>query len=417
MKNYKGFEEEVISLKDVNFFVGENSTGKTSILKLIQILNSREFWDFRQFNNSQVQLGYFDEIFNKNSVDGFFRIGVEFPGEQDTSETRRVLFEFRENESIPEVSRLKYQFEKKHYLIEFTKKQVRCKSKENDAHISFLEWAQDFSFDKKYNIIKGADKTTPFFILFLYISNVIDREKGPLYGFWFNERKLYENYFWLAPIRAKARRIYESYDVKYSPEGEHVPSLLKKLFTEANKKETKRILGVLNQFGKESNLYDEIMVKNFGVEKTSPFEIVVKYDNSEIKLPNVGYGVSQSLPLIVDILSSKNCCFSIQQPEVHLHPKAQAAFGTFLYNAVVKDNNTFLLETHSDFTINRFRYCLLKEQGEGSAPESQVLFFERRKHTNSITHLEIDDKGAFKSAVPYSYKSFFIDEELKVLEL
>jgi len=100
---------------------------------------------------------------------------------------------------------------------------------------------------------------------------------------------------------------------------------------------------------------------------------------------------------------------------VHLHPRAQAAFGSFLFNATTKDNNTFLIETHSDFTINRFRYSLSKK--EKSRVSSQVIFFEREGHTNTISHLEINSDGSFASDVPISYREFFIGEELQLLEL
>jgi len=414
IKNYKGFEEQVISLKDVNFFVGENSTGKTSILKLINILNSREFWFNEQFNNSEVELGYFDEIINKNSTDKFFRIGIEVPYNEKSS-IRRVLIEFTESKSIPKISHIKYQTENADYLMKITQKQVQYRTKEKE-NSTFLTWSQDFTFEQKYKKIDIPYSKFPLFILFSLVENEFDNKSKRTSTPFAAEPMLYKKYLWLAPIRAKAKRIYESYEVKFSPEGEHIPSLLKELFANSNKKDSARILSILNQFGKESNLYDEIIIKNFGTKTASPFEIVVKYDDTEIKLPNVGYGVSQSLPLIVEILSSKEYCFSIQQPEVHLHPKAQAAFGSFLYNATIKDKNTFLIETHSDFTINRFRYCLSKNEKELDNT-CQVLFFEREKHTNSITHLEINKDGSYKTEVPNSYRDFFIDEELKLLEL
>lgn len=413
IKNYKGFDEQVITLKDVNFFVGENSTGKTSILKLINIINSREFWFNEQFNNSEVELGYFDEIINRNSIDKFFRIGIEVPYNEKTS-LIRVLLEFKEYKSIPKVSQIKYQTEDTDYLMKITRKQVHYRTRDK-VDSSFLSWSQDFNYSKNYKKITIPYQKLPMFILFSLLENEFDNKNKRTSTPFAAEPLLYKRFLWLAPIRAKAKRIYESYEVKFSPEGEHIPSLLKELFLNSKKKESARILQILNQFGKESNLFDEICIKNYGAKTASPFEIVVKYDDTEIKLPNVGYGVSQSLPLIVEILSSKNYCFSIQQPEVHLHPKAQAAFGSFLFNAAAKDNNTFLIETHSDFTINRFRYSLSKK-GK-SKVNSQVIFFEREKHTNSITHLEIDSDGSFKSVVPSSYRDFFIDEELKLLEL
>lgn len=413
VKNYKGFDEQVIVLKDINFFVGENSTGKTSILKLINILNSREFWFHEQFNNSEVELGYFDEIINKNTTDKYFRIGIEVPS-GDNSTIKRVLIEFKESKSIPKIHQIKYQSEYSDYLIKISPKQIQYREK-SISDSKFIEWANDFTFTYKYKKIDIQFQKMPMFVLFSVIENSIEKKSKHTSSLFASEPLLYKKYLWLAPIRAKAKRIYESYEVKYSPEGEHIPSLLRELFASTSKKETPNILKILNQFGRESNLYDEIIIKNFSAKKTSPFEIVVRYEDTEIKLPNVGYGVSQCLPLIVEILSSKKYCFSIQQPEVHLHPKAQAAFGSFLYNAVSKDENTFLIETHSDFTINRFRYCLsTKNQGNIN---SQVIFFERNKHTNTLKHLEIANDGSFKSEVPDSYRDFFIDEELKLLEL
>ncbi len=413
IKNYKGFNEEVINLKDVNFFVGENSTGKTSILKLINILNNREFWFNDQFNNSEVELGYFDEIINKNTSDKFFRIGLEISNNGDDFNTR-VLIEFKESKSIPKVSQIKYQTGTTDYLIKVTQKQVQYRVKKLGG-LSFLDWSRDFNYTQKYKRIDIPYNKLPLFILFSIIESQNGKKTKHSTNIFGTEPVLYKRYLWLAPIRAKAKRIYESYEMKFSPEGEHIPSLLRELFMNSTKKETARILRILNQFGKESNLYDQILIKNFGTKKTSPFEIVVTYDNTEIKLPNVGYGVSQSLPLIVEILSSKRHCFSIQQPEVHLHPKAQSAFGSFIYNAAIKDKNTFLIETHSDFTINRFRYNLSKNKTD--TVDSQVIFFERDKHTNSISHLEIGNDGIFKSELPNSYRDFFIDEELKLLEL
>ena len=75
-----------------------------------------------------------------------------------------------------------------------------------------------------------------------------------------------------------------------------------------------------------------------------------------------------------------------------------------------------MIETHSDFTINRFRYALLKEKKDNK-PTVQVLFFERHKLGTTLTSIEINEKGEFVGEIPDSYHAFFIDEELKLLEL
>ncbi len=403
IKNYKGFDEEVIELRDVNFFVGENSTGKTSILKLINILNNKEFWVNAQFNNNEVELGYFDEILNRNCTDDFFRVGLEATKNEEKLKLR-VLLEFHENKSIPKIYQVKYCTKNFDTLIRITPKQIQYRVKPFEDK-SFKEWANDFTFTQNPRKLNIPFSRMPLFIVFSLIEIELGNNKKNDISSFITEPMLYNRYRWLAPIRAKAKRIYESYEVKFSPEGEHIPSLLREIFSNSSKNEKGKILNILNQFGKESNLFDEILVKNYGSKNVSPFEIIIKYEDTEVKLPNVGYGVSQCLPLIVEILSSKNHVFSIQQPEVHLHPKAQAAFGSFLFNATLKDKNNFLIETHSDFTINRFRYCLSKKTD--TKIDSQVLFFERKKNTNSILGIEIEKNGSFKNGVPKSYREFF----------
>ena len=86
--NYKGFSDTFIPFLDVNFFVGENSTGKTSILNLLNILSETAFWFRPDFNNRQVELGYFDEIINQCSNNKtYFTIGIEYNNKniKDTS--------------------------------------------------------------------------------------------------------------------------------------------------------------------------------------------------------------------------------------------------------------------------------------------------------------------------------------------
>ena len=52
LDNYKGFVKTFIPFLDVNFFVGENSTGKTAILNLLNILSTPSFWISPEFNNA-----------------------------------------------------------------------------------------------------------------------------------------------------------------------------------------------------------------------------------------------------------------------------------------------------------------------------------------------------------------------------
>ena len=420
IKNFKGFNNQIIELEDVNFLVGENSTGKTSLINLINILSSQEFWFNAQFNNSEIEMGYFDEILSKNSKEQTFQIGTERIATQKVSKVTkdrkiRILFEFKSSSSIPKISWMKFSANDLNVLIKPTLKTLICTYNfENGSN--FDNWINEgFNLTGETINVDLPILRFPVPLIFQLVSNEINErtKKSKEYSS-FDDGIFYKNYTWLAPIRAKAKRIYESYNIKFSPEGDHIPSLLKSLLEST--KNRKRVIEILERFGKESNLFDTIEIKELGDKNISPFEILIKYNNHPIKLPNVGYGVSQILPIIVEILATKKTMFSIQQPEVHLHPKAQSAFGHFLFKACEVEEHKFLIETHSDFTINKFRYILSQSQAERKF-STQILFFERTKEGNNISHLKINKTGNFIEPVPESYTDFFIDEELKLLEL
>ena len=60
--NYKGFVDTYIPFEDVNFLVGNNSTGKTSIVNLITLISNPSFWMNPNFNTETIEMGYFDDI-------------------------------------------------------------------------------------------------------------------------------------------------------------------------------------------------------------------------------------------------------------------------------------------------------------------------------------------------------------------
>src|SRR4029077_20194792 len=109
----------------------------------------------------------------------------------------------------------------------------------------------------------------------------------------------------------------------------------------------------------------------------SPFQISVNISGPSSNLVDVGYGVSQALPVVVETLQApRGSLFLLQQPEVHLHPRAQAALGTYLADISKRRRHTILIETHSDYLIDRIRMDI--RDGKGISPSDVcVLFFER----------------------------------------
>ena len=170
------------------------------------------------------------------------------------------------------------------------------------------------------------------------------------------------------------------------------------------------------QAGSSSGLFQSVKINRFGKGSTAPFEVDAMIDGKPLSLSTVGYGVSQALPILVELSARPTgAWFAIQQPEVHLHPRAQASLGDAFFEMAVADDKRFLIETHSDFAIDRFRLNYRKSSNK--KPNSQVLFFERRDKHNTVTSLPINSQGELPSDQPDSYRCFFIKEEINILGL
>ena len=412
--NYKGFVDTIIPIRDVNFFVGENSTGKTAVLNLLEIMSSPNFWFEPDFNNIDIELGYFSEMVSQYASDKkYFSIGAYMDEERrDNPYGGYVWLKFIEKESSPAVSEFRFIADSKSVwcYVEGDIKIV-VKSKEIAEGLSFSEWIHDVEGYQDFKTVNEKGYA-PYGIMRSMVLDALEGNERH-HGYTFYAPRRYNRFIWMAPIRAKAHRWYESYKVSFSPEGEHTPLFLKKYLTgtsTAAKRNT--FIAAMNEFGANSGLFDEVEIKSNS--KESPFALYVRYGKLCVNITNVGYGVSQVLPLVVEMLTSKGDSFAIQQPEVHLHPKAQAAFGELLYKVATTYKNRVIVETHSDYLINRFRYSVNKNRSKVNA---QVLYFQRGENGIQTTAMPIDNKGQFAGQVPQSYMDFFFEEELKMLEM
>ena len=129
----------------------------------------------------------------------------------------------------------------------------------------------------------------------------------------------------------------------------------------------------------------------------------------------MSYGVSQVLPILVDVLQGEERqYFLLQQPEVHLHPKSQAELASFFVEMVANHARRFVIETHSDVIIDRIRIEV--KNGRIKPRDVSFLFFERSKGATTVHNMGLDSSGNLIGA-PTSYRKFFLNEEKKLLGL
>lgn len=119
----------------------------------------------------------------------------------------------------------------------------------------------------------------------------------------------------------------------------------------------------------------------------------------DIALSDVGFGISQILPFIVQTLASSEQVISIEQPEVHLHPKLQADLGDLLKTGIEAPyGHQFLVETHSEHLVLRLQR-LVRERRLRSTDVS-VIFVSRGERGSEARRLRLDDDGRFMDEWP-----------------
>ncbi|MBA4417096.1 MAG: hypothetical protein C0392_04180 [Syntrophus sp. (in: bacteria)] len=128
-----------------------------------------------------------------------------------------------------------------------------------------------------------------------------------------------------------------------------------------------------------------------------------------ISLTDVGVGVSQVLPIIVQSVLSKDKTILIEQPELHLHPAQQAELGDMFIEAALGENkNTFLIETHSEHLILRL-LRRIRETSEGRLEDGAhplkpqdiaVIYAKPTAQGTKLLELRVTDDGDFEDKWP-----------------
>ena len=225
-------------------------------------------------------------------------------------------------------------------------------------------------------------------------------------------RRLGHRPYAFAPIRTRPQRTYDPLKEVPKPEGSHVPMVLAK-YLQKKFSEDSSLKDSLTSFGKTSGLFNSLEVKRKGNKESDPFQIVVKTFGQTFNLVDVGYGISQVLPIVVDVLQNRSdSTFLLQQPEVHLHPKAQAELGSFLISLAKERKQRFIIETHSDYLIDRIRMDV--RDNNIQAEDVVILYFEKTHGGVNIHELKLDEMGNIMNAPP-TYRQFFLEEERRML--
>lgn len=126
---------------------------------------------------------------------------------------------------------------------------------------------------------------------------------------------------------------------------------------------------------------------------------VTKIDVSPL---DVGVGISQVLPIIVQSLLSVNSLICIEQPEIHLHPRLQAELGSLLASTIGEPNaNQYIIETHSEHLILRLQR--LVRSGQLQPNDVAVLHVDKTNDGSIVRELRMSKSGRFIDRWPHGF--------------
>lgn len=111
-------------------------------------------------------------------------------------------------------------------------------------------------------------------------------------------------------------------------------------------------------------------------------------------LTHVGVGVSQVLPIVVScLLAEPDTMLIFEQPELHLHPKVQTLLADFFLAMAMLDKQC-VLETHSEYLINRLRFRTAAAEGPQLVDRMRIYFVEKFGNQAQFRKVELNEYGA-----------------------
>ena len=115
---------------------------------------------------------------------------------------------------------------------------------------------------------------------------------------------------------------------------------------------------------------------------------------TDVSIPDVGFGVSQLLPLVVEGLRHRNGRLLVfEQPEIHLHPRMQAELADFLICLALAGRRV-VVETHSDHLLTRLRRRVAEDPSNRIGELLSVYFAQQREGASEFSKIPVDQCGS-----------------------
>ncbi len=422
VRNFKSWRDTgPIRLAPVTAFFGTNSSGKTSLLQSLllmkQTVQSTDRGQVLNFGDrpSLVSLGHFGDVIHGR--DPRMRLGLEFSWVvkerievSDPDHRNEVLlradeisfatevgsrngdlqverFSYRPRDAGEQVARIDYRRR--------SRQQRRRPEYELAAEVggntNFLRRFQGraWGLPPPANCYGFPDEAYTYFRNSAFI-NPFEIEL---------ERKFRRSLFYLGPLRRYPQRSYSwqgAVPTDVGVEGERSIEVLlasrerparegiaRRLRSDGRAIRRVPVEAVVRDWLRELNLVHEFIVEQIA-PNSEFYQVRIRRsaESENVFLPDVGFGVSQALPVLVMLATvPMGSVVILEQPELHLHPSAQSELADVILETARVNRAQVIVESHSEHLLTRLQRRVAEEKFDA---EKLALYFCRNEGGRSV---------------------------------
>ena len=429
LSNFRIFNDEVsVRFKPITILIGRNSSGKSSIIKFLLMLQQSSATGRSRFltaEGEKVRLGAFPEL--KNAITRKRNLAFELTGNTPNNQTNELLTRYLNRLGESERGDLLYRAQA---TVSYSRKSSIAKSRyslvaQSSSQV-LLKIENRHLEGTSFGELSGQSEWSQL------VSNPENNENTSEFSHeqWERRLELLEQSMaeldivseirhqinalhHLSPVRDESQRVIlasHPADDSVGQTGQHTLPHLQEIVNESGER-YEFILPYLESvadiedvnFKTSSGYVSRAMAKN---RKT----------NAEVLIAEFGFGVGQCLPVLVQgVIMDPHTTLMVEQPEAQLHPTAQLELGSYFADLWNKRNVSSIIETHSDNILLRLRRLIAR--GELSHEAVSVAFFtfdEQNGNMPIIKNLDINEDGSMQAGLPMEFFGADIIEGLQL---
>ncbi len=435
IQNFKGWKDTgTVRMAPISLFFGVNSSGKSSIGQFLMMLkqtvesSDRKAVFYPGGKNSAVQLGsYLEMVFHHDPANKIafeyrwslpetlkFRdpvSGQSFSGNSLAFEAEVGLKD--EDQRSLVLDHLKYAL-----MMDGETKLSIGMERKPDTKSQYKVDATDYSLRRKQGRAWSPGAPVRFYG---FPDEVVAYHQNADFVQTLNlgNERLFQSLFYLGPLRTKTERLYswtgiEPESVGYAGENTVAAILAarNRKISLGRKRRAKSFEEVIALKLKEMGLIEAFKVNPISQQRQE-YEVKVRTKGSKdwVDLPDVGFGISQVLPVLVQCFyAPAGSIIFMEQPEIHLHPSAQSALADVMIDVIHSRENgadrniQVIIETHSEHFLRRLQRRIAEDKV--SQDKVAAYFANLTKIPAVLEPLQIDIFGNIRNWP----ENFFGDE-------